>query len=284
MLRKSIPNVFTLGNLFCGVLSIVMASNGYLVLAGLLIFLGAVCDFLDGFMARLLDAKSAIGAQLDSLSDLVTFGVAPAVIAYNLMVVLEMDSVPFYMSDLMTENGQSGFHEMIPRFNLLSSQTANVDGLFPYPNLSFSYWFYLISCLLFPLFGAYRLARFNTLPASKDFSGLPIPAAGIFLASLPLIAYHNWISGHDTIKLLQSEYILAYVLCLGVLMVVPLKMFSLKFETFGWKGNETRFVFLLFALIALILFLGLGNPWLFFPLSVMLYILISLIDQVRNKV
>ncbi len=82
---KHIPNTITLCNIFCGCLSIIMTFNGNLLWAGILIFIAAICDFLDGLAARLLNAKSPIGLQLDSLCDVVSFGVAPAMIAFQLM-------------------------------------------------------------------------------------------------------------------------------------------------------------------------------------------------------
>ncbi len=137
---KSIPNMFTLGNLYCGFLSIGFAASGQLNNAAILIIIGMMLDSMDGRMARLLKADSEIGKQLDSLADIVTFGIAPSYLMYY-----------------------SYFHQ----FGLLGIAIAG----------------------LFPLFGAYRLARFNLIPTKTSldyFVGVPITAAGGIIAILTL--------------------------------------------------------------------------------------------------
>lgn len=84
-MRKHIPNIITLLNVACGVLAVIFAANNWLLLASVFIFLSATLDFLDGFTARLLKAYSALGKQLDSLADLISFGMAPAMIVYKIM-------------------------------------------------------------------------------------------------------------------------------------------------------------------------------------------------------
>lgn len=87
MFAKKIPNILTLCNLLCGCMSIAYAFGGHLRMACAFIFIAAVFDFCDGMAARLLDAKSAIGRELDSLSDVVSFGVAPSVLAYMMLAL-----------------------------------------------------------------------------------------------------------------------------------------------------------------------------------------------------
>ncbi|WP_409298535.1 CDP-diacylglycerol--serine O-phosphatidyltransferase [Peribacillus sp. SCS-26] len=139
-LTKSIPNMFTLGNLFCGFLSVGYAANGQFKNAAVLILIGMMLDSMDGRLARMLKADSALGKELDSLADIVTFGVAPSFLVYYTY---------FY------------------QFKLLG----------------------LIVAALFPLFGAYRLARFNISSGKVSahyFVGVPITAAGGILAILTL--------------------------------------------------------------------------------------------------
>ncbi|WP_226682780.1 CDP-diacylglycerol--serine O-phosphatidyltransferase [Sutcliffiella horikoshii] len=139
-LIKSIPNMFTLGNLFCGFLSIGFAASGEYSNAAILILIGMMLDSMDGRLARMLNADGELGKELDSLADVVTFGVAPSFLVYYTY---------FY------------------QFGILGMAIAG----------------------LFPLFGAYRLARFNisTSKASgKYFTGVPITAAGGILALLTL--------------------------------------------------------------------------------------------------
>ncbi|UII56175.1 CDP-diacylglycerol--serine O-phosphatidyltransferase [Cytobacillus spongiae] len=139
-LKKSIPNMFTLGNLYCGFLSIGFAASGQFKNAAILILIGMMLDSMDGRLARMLKADSTLGKELDSLADIVTFGVAPSFLMYYTY---------FY------------------QFGLLGFAVAG----------------------LFPLFGAFRLARFN-ISSSKSslnyFIGVPITAAGGILALLTM--------------------------------------------------------------------------------------------------
>jgi CDP-diacylglycerol--serine O-phosphatidyltransferase len=137
---KGIPNMFTLGNLFCGFLSVGFAANAQYSNAAILILIGMMLDSMDGRLARMLKADSNLGKELDSLADVVTFGVAPSFLVYYTY---------FY------------------QFELLGLAIAG----------------------LFPLFGAYRLARFNVSPpnsSGKYFTGVPITAAGGIMALLTL--------------------------------------------------------------------------------------------------
>ncbi|RSD25384.1 CDP-diacylglycerol--serine O-phosphatidyltransferase [Mesobacillus subterraneus] len=137
---KMIPNMFTLGNLYCGFLSIGFAANGQFNNAAILILIGMMLDSMDGRLARMLKADSQLGKELDSLADIVTFGVAPSFLVYYTY---------FY---------QFGFWGL------------TVAGLFP-------------------LFGAYRLARFNISTDKSSlnyFIGVPITAAGGIMAILTL--------------------------------------------------------------------------------------------------
>jgi len=144
MIKNGIPNAFTLGNLFCGFLSIVFSASGDLKNAALLIIIGMMLDSMDGRLARILKVESSLGKELDSLSDVVSFGVAPAILVY-------------YIS--FSQHGFVG----------------------------------LVIAGLFPLFGAYRLARFNIEKntSNSHFTGVPITAAGGILTVLCTL--HQWI-------------------------------------------------------------------------------------------
>ena len=166
---KQIPNLFTLLNLVFGCLAIVfILQNGITVsgnadganlidipekiwMASLFIGLAAVVDFLDGFVARLFKASSEMGKQLDSLADVVSFGVAPAMIMYQFL----------RLSYAQEE----------------SSLDTSIVWLLP--------------AFIIPCAAAWRLARFNLdTSQSHTFKGMPVPAAGIFVASLPLIYWN----------------------------------------------------------------------------------------------
>tara|TARA_B100000683_G_scaffold78666_1_gene77789 strand:- start:147 stop:857 length:711 start_codon:yes stop_codon:yes gene_type:complete len=146
--KRNIPNLITLSNLVFGIFSIIMSFNGKLIYSGLFIFAGSFLDFFDGFTARLLNVNSEIGKQLDSFADMITFGLAPGIIMYHL-IILQPFKYQYYFGD---------FFEI-------------------------SYIAFLI-----PIFSSIRLAKFNIdTRQSSSFIGLPTPASAIFIASLPII-------------------------------------------------------------------------------------------------
>ena len=161
-MKKHIPNLITLGNLFCGTIATIFAVQGNFVAAGLFVVIGIFLDFFDGFAARLLHVSGELGKQLDSLADMVTSGVVPGIIMFHLL-------------------NQSNFE--------------NVDSQFMNERISFSiashdYQFTWISYigLLLTLGACYRLAKFNIdTRQSESFIGLPTPAMSLFVISLPLI-------------------------------------------------------------------------------------------------
>ena len=183
MLRKYIPDLITSMNLVCGLIGVIFAFRSRLDLAFLCMLAASVFDFLDGLAARALDAYSDFGKELDSLCDLVSFGVLPGLMLCFLM------------------------------------QTYRFDG-------GALCWLPLILAV----FAALRLAKFNTDPRQKDvFLGLPTPAAAILCGALcsycchtPVEFLSTWVSGPVFIPLLS--------VCLSVLMVCEIPMFSFKFH------------------------------------------------------
>ncbi len=191
-MKKHIPNTITLLNLLSGFFSVVMASSGDLTTAAWLIVAASVFDFLDGFSARMLKAYSELGRQLDSLADLVSFGLAPAFILYR----------------------------------MLAAAGGGITLAGAFPEVSF---FLLLSPALLVAAAALRLARFNIDPAQEtSFSGLPTPAAGLFFASLPFVAaegFAGWIPPLGNMWVLA-----ALALLISFLMISHLPLFSLKFK------------------------------------------------------
>jgi len=118
MIRKHIPNAITCMNLFSGCIAIVYAFQGSYLTAALFIALAAVFDFFDGFAARLLKAYSAMGKELDSLADIVSFGVAPGVMAYSYISTHLIAGSPSWLA-------WSGF--LIPVFSALRLAKFNLD-------------------------------------------------------------------------------------------------------------------------------------------------------------
>jgi CDP-diacylglycerol--serine O-phosphatidyltransferase len=252
---KQIPNFFTLLNLVFGCLAIIfILQNGITIsvdssgtqlinipekiwMASLFIGLAALVDFFDGFIARLFKVSSEMGKQLDSLADLVSFGVAPGMIIYQFL--------------------RLGF-----------SQEEN--GL----DVSMAW---LTPALLLPCAAAWRLARFN-LDSSQSFSfkGLPVPAVGILVASLPLI-YWN-VNEAWVIKLLLNKWFLyAFVLLLSYLMVSNLPMLSLKFKDFSLKNNLPKYILVVITILAIIVL-----QWIAVPVILLAYVLVSLLF--KNKI
>lgn len=244
MIRKQIPNFVTLGNLACGCVGIAFANAGNLWGAALMVVLAAVFDFFDGFVARLLNVKSEIGAQLDSLADMVSFGVLPAFIAHNLFIIAAID-------------------ESWARLYFLNG--ANSPALLVF---------------VFALSGCYRLANFNvSTDQTTSFKGLPIPAAGLYLASFALIYRfgpfnYSFIEPYVT----STWAILISAILLSVLMLVPVRLLSLKISSFGIKGNEFR-ILLILGSIALAVFFG----FLAIQLIVLLYFILSIIQNLTEK-
>ena len=170
-MRKScIPNVFTFINLSCGVISILSVMDGKFAYAGAFILLAGLVDRYDGRIARFLNVSSDLGKELDSLSDLVSFGVAPSILVYILY---------------------------------------NFKSFGPYGLLG------LAILLLFPICGAYRLARFNTAAFDGSFTGIPITIVGCFIALFSLLDLNRAV----------SIYIVAILMIAGsYLMVSKIKL------------------------------------------------------------
>jgi len=253
---KQIPNLFTLLNLFLGCIAIVFAlqTQSYyfymtsdfstaisipesLSIAGLLLFGAALVDFLDGFVARLFNASSEMGKQLDSLADVVSFGAAPGVILYQLL----------RLSYMRQENGLS------------------VSIVFLLPA-------FIVSCA-----AAYRLAKFNLDDSQKySFRGVPTPAVGLFVASLPLIQHFG--GGYLDINniLITNWTLYAIILITSWLMVSNLPLMAFKFKNFSIQNSFPQILLLAIGLISAILF-----HWLAIPVIFIAYIILSLLF--KNK-
>ncbi|HEX2934203.1 MAG TPA: CDP-diacylglycerol--serine O-phosphatidyltransferase [Bacteroidales bacterium] len=239
----SIPNFITLINLLCGCLSIVFAFNNLLIPAALLIFAAGIFDFLDGFAARLLKTYSDIGKQLDSLADVVSFGVAPSVIVFKL---LEWTVLTKY-NDVQLQN---------PLFTIAL------------PGLAF----------ILALFSALRLAKFNIDSRQSDsFIGVPTPAAAFLVASFPFIVrdYPNFQ------HIILNEYVLLIVvIVLSVLLISEIPLISLKFKNFNPVNNKSRYLLLTTSIVLLILFHISAFP-IIFILYLIISVIDPLIQQKR---
>lgn len=254
----NLANFCTAANLVSGCLAIVLALTGHLDLAPFAILTGLLFDFFDGFFARILKTSGELGKQLDSLADMVTFGVAPGMI---MLVWLATDPTKIH------EFGALDPDIFLQWMNdALHFQTSNYLPLVAF---------------MFPFFALFRLANFNIdTRQSHSFIGLPTPAATLFFMSFPLALHFHpeqlesglfaWLS--------QPIFVCTALVVMSILMVSPLPLFALKFKNFGWKGNEIRYTFLLISLGLIPLF----GVW-SFSLIVFLYLLFSIIQNTFSK-
>ncbi len=242
--KKSIPNILTLLNLLSGTIAAIFAVQGELVLAAYLVFLGIFFDFFDGFAARLLNVQGELGKQLDSLADVVTSGVVPGIVLYQL---------------LKTKNTLE-----ILNTEIISWESQKIEFL-PFVGL------------LFTLAAAYRLAKFNIDERqTSSFIGLPTPAASLVVLSLPLIL--EFTSFEFAATIIENKWFLVVLtLVLSFLMNAEIPLFSLKFKNFTWKDNQLKFVFLMCTMLLVVVF-----QFVAIPLVILLYIFLSLFYK-ENK-
>jgi len=192
-------------------MAIVAISGGELIQASWWIILAAFLDLLDGLFARLLGVSSEIGKHLDSLADVVSFGVAPGFVLYTLISIALAN----------TYQGES------------------------------SYQFVAYVAFLIPAFGALRLAKFNVDDNQKyDFKGLPTPVTALFVLSVPILLNCElvvipWLNAFFN----DPRALTGVAISLSALMVSPLHLFSLKFRSIQWKHNRGRIILIVSALV-----------------------------------
>lgn len=289
-LRLWIPNMITLANLACGVIATMLAIKGVIHWAAIFIFLAAFFDLMDGLAARALNAKSALGAQLDSLCDLVSFGVAPAMIMYSILVVLlapgydglERIHEIYYLSDSYFSIG-----EYITADVRIEPSIEEINQISPWRKgfIQSSIDIPVLLCVLVYVFaGAIRLARFNTLPENKSFFGLAIPAAALLLAGSALAMNREVLVHPERIENLFNPWLfIGITLFAAIFMLVNVRMFSFKLKSLSWADSKLQYIFLILCVPLVIVSIFLENFWLSIPLIVLLYIIVSLIDNILNK-
>ena len=233
-MKAFVPNFITLLNLLSGGIAVIFAVKGDLSIAALFVFFGIFFDFFDGFLARKLNVSSEMGLQLDSLADLVTSGLAPALVLVNLI-----------------------------ELSILPSQDANC--FLPYLGL------------LVLLCSAYRLAKFNiSAEQSQFFIGLPTPANALLIMSLPLILDYQNSDSYNAL-ILNPFFLVVVTLLSSFLLNAPVKLIALKFKTWNFSENASKYILIIFSLVGLILFKFAG-----IPLIIIFYIIISLVNPPKN--
>lgn len=235
----NLPNLLTLINLFSGCLAVVFAFSYHINWVPYCILVSLIADFFDGFAARFIKTNSDLGKQLDSLADVVSFGLVPGVIV-------------FWM---LNNSLRADIHNFSDNEILLASAPA----------------------FLLTLFAALRLAKFNIDTRQTDgFIGLATPAATMFVTGILLMVLQN---SFGFASLLYNKFLLySIILFLSYLMVAELPMFSFKFKSYNWAGNEWRYVFIILSLILLV-----ALKFAAVTLIVILYIILSLTLKIINK-
>jgi len=229
---KHIPNFITSLNLACGFFAIIFASQGDSITASWLILAAMVFDFLDGFSARLLKAYSEIGRELDSLADVVSFGVAPGIIIYQ------------QLEGSLTSFGLPAWNN-----NVLNTLIVIIPAIMP-------------------VCAALRLAIFNLDKSQATvFKGLPTPANALAVISV-VIASH-YASSPFMDSFLGSPVGLAiFTIGLSLLMVSRITLLSLKFTNLKFKGNEGRFMMIVLIALAFVIF-GISAAPLIIPVYIL---------------
>lgn len=213
-MKKHIPNIITLLNLFCGCIAVIFAIQNKMDWAIFWVSLGIFFDFFDGFFARLLNVKSELGLQLDSLADMVTSGVTPGIAMF----------------------------QMLSSSNFIVHNDSLLSTLLPY----FGF--------LITLSSAYRLANFNIDPRQTlGFVGLPTPANALFVISLSVIASHQMIAPY-LLPVMQNTWFLIGITLLSAYMLnAEIALFALKFKDYSFQNNKLKYIFLLISVLCLIL-------------------------------
>lgn len=242
-MKKHIPNVITLLNLMSGLIACVYAFDDNIHMAFLWVCLGIFFDYWDGFVARLLNVKSELGLQLDSLADMVTSGVVPGLVVYKQLANIQANQELYN----------------------LTPETYYM-GIVPY--LGF----------IITLGAAYRLAKFNIDTRQTDsFIGLPTPGNALFILSLPMIIATT--DNETVISVLSNPYLLVILSILSaIIMNAELPLFSLKIKPGNIGAYKLQIGFVLVSIVLLVTL-----QYLAIPIIILFYILLSIIKNISSK-
>jgi CDP-diacylglycerol--serine O-phosphatidyltransferase len=235
----SLPNILTLINLFAGCIAVIFTFNYQVELVPYCVGVSLLADFLDGFAARFTKNSTDIGKQLDSLADVVSFGLVPGAII----------------------------------FQLLFQKYESAEVLYS----STKIYLFSAPAFLITLFAALRLAKFNVDTRQSDkFLGLATPAATIFVIGYLLVFLHNQFG--LTPYIFDRKILYAIIAGLCILMVTEIPMFSFKFKSFDWKGNEVIYLFIILSVILLA-----SLKFVAISLIIILYVLVSIGTNLVKK-
>ena len=243
-MKKHIPNFITLLNVFCGCVATVFAVLNQLEMAALFVAIGIFFDFFDGLAARVLNVKSELGLQLDSLADMITSGLVPGIVMFQLLA----------MSQTAGWGNGTGF----------LIDTGNFQAIHLLPFAGF----------IITMASGYRLAKFNLDENQvSSFIGLPTPANALLILSLPLILLYQ---NNDILNgvILNPWFLIVLTLLSAYMLNCSLPLFALKFKNTGFKDNALRYIFLIvsFVLIVTMQFLAI-------PLIILFYVVSSIVQE-----
>lgn len=245
-MKKHIPNAITTLNIICGCLAIVNAFTGELYISSILIFIATILDFMDGAAARLLKVSHPLGEQLDSLADMISFGLAPGIILFQ--------------------------------------YTKFLNSVNESPILTANPWLFYLA-LIIPVFSAFRLAKFNIdTRQTNGFLGLATPANAGFFIFIVLVYFYpdlpQIINTKNFILPIISEplFMLLLGIIFSILLVSEIPMVSLKAKSIAWKGNELRVIFVGTFFLLFVLFNITA-----FPLILLIYIITSAALMLRGS-
>lgn len=242
-MKKHIPNAITLLNLLSGLIALIYAFDDNILMAFIWVCIGIFFDYWDGFLARLLNVKSEMGLQLDSLADMVTSGVVPGLVIYKQLANIQANQ------DIYNLTAETSYMAIVPYFGFIITLGA-----------------------------AYRLAKFNVdTRQTESFIGLPTPGNALFIISLPLIV--STTSCETIITILSNPYVLVVISILSAfIMNAELPLFSLKIKPNNLGAYKLQLGFLIVSVILIVLL-----QYLAIPLIILTYILLSVFKNLTTK-
>ena len=239
-MKKIIPSFLTILNLICGCLAIALAFQFQFEAVLILVCLGNFFDFLDGLTARALNAVTNFGKHLDSITDVVTSGVVPGVVVYQL-------------------------------FKLSGNKVSDFEILFFGYDLIFSLSPISFMAFIITIGSAIRLSRFNTSIENDEFIGLPTPANAIFFAALPVLINSDFLIESKGV-FLNNYFLIISVLFSVFLMNAQFRLFSLKISFNDFKSNIYQSILVLIS-IPILYYFQLGG----FVIIILVYLLLNII-------
>ena len=239
-MKKIIPSFLTILNLICGCFAIALAFQFQFEAVLILVCLGNIFDFLDGFAARALNSVTNFGKHLDSITDVITSGVVPGVVVFQLFK--------------LSGNKVSDFEVLIFGYDLIFS-------LSPISFIAF----------LITIGSAIRLSKFNTSIGNDEFIGLPTPANAIFFSALPvLINSELFIESKGVF--LNNYFLITSILLSLFLMNAQFRLFSLNISFKDFKSNIYQAILIIIS-IPILFYFQLGG----FAVVVLVYLLLNIV-------